>query len=147
MGLWQLAVMDQVPLAAAQEVKAVTDIDDHSLLLMRAKVVAAATAPCCGSPHRGRALPIRGHGCRSWRGAESGTCYTLTHSGRESGGPYANTGIIASCPEAAHRPVLYFSDRPASPPATHRGFKATDEFRDSQDRRTFLRRRIGQDHE
>jgi transposase InsO family protein len=48
MALWQMDVMGRVHLAADQEVKIVTGIDDHSRFIVCAKVTAAATArPVC----------------------------------------------------------------------------------------------------
>jgi transposase InsO family protein len=48
MQLWQMDVMGRVHLAAGQEVKVVTGIDDHSRFVVCAKVVVAATArPVC----------------------------------------------------------------------------------------------------
>jgi len=48
MHLWQMDVMGRVHLAAGQEVKIVTGIDDHSRFIVSAKAVAAATArPVC----------------------------------------------------------------------------------------------------
>jgi transposase InsO family protein len=48
MQLWQMDVMGRVHLAAGQEVKIVTGIDDHARFIVCAKAVAAATArPVC----------------------------------------------------------------------------------------------------
>jgi hypothetical protein len=127
MGLWQFGVMDQVPLAAAQDVKVVTDIDGHSLLLMRAKVVAAATALSSGSPHRGRAcrsvgmvadpgvvpraaLAILSHTLAGSLGDRMRTPALLGHAPRQLIGP----SFISRINPSRHRPRIADSRRQTS---------------------------------